>query len=231
MEYRKEDKYLLSAIESVSIQERLKYLLHLDSNVFFDDCYSVRSIYFDSYDNSYFYANQNGVDSRFKIRIRIYNCNDCYIKLEIKYKEKGYTKKDFCLINKTLCNKLINGEYLDILDCKNNKVLNKVYLEQRMHRITPKIIVDYDRVAYVSDVGNLRITFDDNIKVSKYVRDFFDKNLSLMPLLENNMKIMEIKYNNLIPKYILDVMNLGNMNNVSFSKYCLSRLMFKEEIL
>ena len=42
---------------------------------------------------------------------------------------------------------------------------------------------------------------------------------------------MEIKYDKIIPRFILESMELGKMNNSSFSKYYLSRLKFMDEVL
>lgn len=231
MSYRREDKYLINNIDRKSVECRIKHFMSIDDNSKDNFSYNVRSVYFDDYNNSCFFANRDGLDKRFKVRIRIYNKSDKLIKLEVKYKENGYTKKDFCLISKELCFKMIRGDLLTINECNHNKVLNKVYLEQHLHRLVPKVIVEYDRVAYVSRIGNTRITFDSNIKVSKKVEQFFYDNISSIPLLEEKIDVMEIKYDKIIPRFILESMELGKMNNSSFSKYYLSRLKFMEEVL
>lgn len=173
---------------------------------------------------------KHGLNERLKIRIRIYNKSAECIKLEIKYKLNGFTKKESCRISKELCDKLIKGEFLNIEEC-DNKVLNKLYLEQKMRMVKPKLIVEYDRTAYVYAAGNVRVTFDQNIRTSKYLEKFFDDNLFSVPLLEANQEILEVKYDEFLPTYIFDTLELNKLNRTAFSKYAVSRNVLKEEVI
>lgn len=231
MKYRVEMKHLIKKSDFVILENRLKNVMKLDEHVKKGNSYNVRSIYFDTYDNDYFYKKKNGVNSRFKIRIRIYDKSSKVIKLEIKYKKDSYIKKDTCLISKEICNKLISGAFLNIDECRNNKVLYKVYLEQHLKKLQPKIIVEYDRVAYTSFLGNTRITFDRNIKVSKNIERFFLDDIFSIPILSYNPIVLEVKYDEFIPDHIMQLMELNTLRQVSFSKYYLSRLKFKEDVL
>lgn len=229
MEYRNELKYFASNHELVILDYRLQNLLKLDSNAK-NKIYNIRSIYFDSYDNKCFYENEAGIDERFKIRIRMYNKSFDDIKLEIKYKKNGLSKKESCLINKELCKKLIDGKSLDYNECIN-KALKKLYIEQKTKGFKPKIIVEYDRLAYIDYVGNTRITFDTNIRASSSINRFFDENIFARPIMPIDTHILEIKYNEILPDYVLKELESIKLKRTSFSKYYLSRLEFKEEIL
>lgn len=229
MEYRNELKYIVGNNNLTIFDYRLKNLLQLDTKAK-SKLYNIRSIYFDSYNNKCFYENDSGINERFKIRIRMYNRSENDIKLEIKYKKNGLSKKEFCLISRQLCQKLIDGKLLDYQEC-TNKALKKLYIEQRVNCFKAKIIVEYDRVAYVDNVGNTRITFDTNIRASNSVNRFFEKNIFSRPIMETNKHILEIKYDDILPNYILKELELNKLKRVSFSKYYLARLEFKEEVL
>ena len=229
MVYRSELKYFIDSNDLVILDGKLKNIMGLDSTAKFKK-YNVRSIYFDSYNNKCFYENEDGVNERFKIRIRIYNRSTNDIKLEIKYKKNGFAHKESVLIDKKMCEKLINGFKLNYKEC-NNTILRKLYLEQQMHLFLPKIMVEYDRIAYVDKIGNTRVTFDTNIRASKYVKSFFDSPVYAKPIMPINMHILEIKYNELFPDYIAKQLQSVHIERTSFSKYYLSRIAFKEEVL
>lgn len=229
MEYRNELKYIVTDKDLVVLDTRFKSLFRLDPSAK-GKIYNIRSIYFDSYDNKCFYENESGIDERFKIRIRIYNRSTTDIKLEIKYKKNGFSKKETCLISRELCEKLISGKRLEYNECVN-KALRKLYIEQNMSIFKPKILVEYDRVAYVDSVGNTRITFDTNIRATNHLDKLFDKNIYARPILEKNMHILEIKYDGILPDYVSKEIEMIHLERTSFSKYYLSRIAFKEEIL
>ena len=229
MEYRKELKYLVKSNDFDIIKSRINNVMFLDKNSN-NGFYTIRSIYFDDYYNTFYNDNDIGINDRYKIRIRIYNGDDKIIKLEIKYKKDGLTKKESTLISKDLCLRIMGGEQLDISDC-NDKVLYKLYLEQKMYLLVPKIIVEYDREAYVNPIGNVRVTFDKNIRVSKHIERFFEENLYSVPILELNKHVLEVKYDELIPDYISSLLELNTLSQTSFSKYYLSRISMKEEVL
>ncbi len=231
MEYRRELKYIVKSSDLAILEQRMNTVMKLDKNVFDGNAYNIRSIYFDNYYNEYFYDNEDGVNERLKIRMRIYNRSDSIIKLEIKYKNNGVTKKEACCISRAVCDKLIRGEKLNITDCKNNKVLNKIYIEEHTKLLKPKVIVEYERRAYVDYIGNVRITFDTNIRASKYIDRFFEEDIYAAPILETGAHVLEVKYDELLPDYISGSIELNTLEQTAFSKYYLSRLRFEEEII
>lgn len=229
MEFRSESKFMVSRKDLLILKYKLKNVMPYDSYCN-GKTYNVRTIYFDSIDNKCFYDNADGLDQRYKLRIRMYNRSINDIKLECKYKEMGNTKKVYCKINKKLCDKLLNGEQLCYSEC-NNQVLRKLYIEQKINNFVPKIIIEYDRLAFAEKTGNVRITFDTNIRTSRYLNRFYESNIYARPLLEPNIDILEIKYDELLPDYIKRIVDNGQLSKTSFSKYYLSRLMFEEELI
>lgn len=76
------------------------------------------------------YDNINGNNPREKFRIRIYNADLSYIRLELKRKENGKTKKSSCRIDERLCLQMIQGIPLRI-DAIDSEVYRKFCLWQR----------------------------------------------------------------------------------------------------
>lgn len=225
MEYRNELKFIVNEYEIEILNSRLKNILSYDKNVSSNNSYNIRSIYFDDYNDRYLHENESGSNNRFKVRIRIYNGSDSMIKLEIKHKLNGMTKKESCNISRGLFISLIKGEQLNYADLKDDKVLRRFFLEYNMSYLRPKVLVEYDRSAFVYAVGNVRITFDRNIRASYRFDRFFDENTYAMPVLESGKHILEVKYDEILPDHISQQLELNNLMQTAFSKYYISRVM------
>lgn len=88
--------------------------------------------------------------------------------------------------------------------------------------LRPKIIVAYERKAYVYEPGNVRITFDRNIRTSRQVADFGTQMISYDPLHDINA-VLEIKYDEFLPGFLLQLLELNFLQQTAYSKYQLCR--------
>ena len=79
--FRHELKYLISSAEVTMLRTRLSGLISLDAHAK-NGHYTIRSLYFDDYDDRCLLENENGTDPREKFRIRIYNGSAERISLE-----------------------------------------------------------------------------------------------------------------------------------------------------
>ncbi len=224
MEYRNEWKYICSEFQLKMIEHLLSPIMQKDNHASIDGSYTIRSVYFDDVYDSFVEENESGIDRRFKIRIRIYNGSSQFIRCEVKYKEYGMTKKESCLITKESCEKLIRNEHLTWEEAKNNKVLSLIYLWQNTKLLRAKVIVEYDRHVFISVAGNVRITFDRNIRCSNNVDRFFEENIYAVPILELNQHVLEVKFDEFLPDVISNVLQRCELSQTSFSKYYLSRV-------
>ena len=224
MEYRNELKFISTASQLEILKPRLLSVMepdpHMDENL----QYNIRSVYFDDWQDSCMYENEAGFNDRMKVRIRIYNGSDSVIKLELKYKLNGLTKKRSATISRELCDKLIRGEKIALSETQGNAVLNLLYVYMQTKLLVPKVIVEYDRTVFINQFGNVRITFDKNIRCSADVERFFEENIMPLPVLETGLHVLEVKYDELLPDYIGNVINTGSLSQTAFSKYYLSRL-------
>ena len=222
MKYRHEFKYFISAGEIEILKPRIAAVAPLDAHVGERGRYTIRSLYFDNYADRCYYENESGTDPREKFRIRIYNASAARIRLECKRKERGKTLKTSCAISEEQCRLLMRGEIpLDVGE--EQTVLRKIAQLMATERFEPKIIVEYERVPYVYPVGNVRITFDTEIRSSPQISAFLDKNPATRPILRTGQHILEVKYDELLPDFIRNVLELGTLRQTAFSKYYLCR--------
>lgn len=187
------------------------------------DCYEIRSVYFDDLADSCMEENDAGVDQRKKYRIRTYGAADGPLKLEIKEKNRNMTKKTGCTITgEEYAAIMAGGQQMPF---GSRAACNQLLLQQRMAKMAPKIIIAYERTAFVHPVGNVRITFDRNIMASRCLDSFFDPHISgLIPILPAGMHVLEVKYDELLPDFIAQQLEIGKLRQTAFSKYYLGRL-------
>ena len=219
--YRNEWKYLIDTAQKELICQRLEPLMTLDKHAT-NGGYMLRSLYFDDRSDSCMEENDAGVDLRRKFRIRVYDPAQQNMHLEIKEKIHGFTRKSACTITRDECLQLMGSDILPGFD--HRKQLNALKLEMRTAQMQPKAIISYDRSAFVSPLGNVRITFDRNIQISTQCHAFLQDTLpGAISLLPAGLHVLEVKYDELIPDYLLQLIQSIHPQRTAFSKYYLGR--------
>lgn len=225
-EIRHELKYFINEHEYLYLRTRLKDGLMVDKNGDEKNTYHIRSLYFDDIYDTAYKEKEMGVQFRKKYRIRIYNLNDNVIKLERKNKYGSYINKDAATLTKSEFYKILNKDY-DFLLESNNGLLRDFYVECKSNLMAPKIIVDYDREAYILPMGNVRITFDKQLRAGINSFDIFDKNVITKRIYEEPIMIMEIKYDSFLPEHVKNLIQICSHNISAASKYVLCRKVIK----
>ena len=82
--FRHEEKFFISTASARMLQGRLRAALGRDGHAGEDGRYFIRSLYFDDYQQSGLFDKIEGVEKREKYRIRFYDMDDRYIRLELK---------------------------------------------------------------------------------------------------------------------------------------------------
>ncbi len=221
MDYRHELKFLVSDIDLEIIRYRLLPLMDLDTNQN-GSLYLIRSLYFDDLNDSFKRESEDGIDNRSKYRIRLYNGDDSFIRLEKKTKLHGMTRKESAVLSRDECLQYMGGRCPSIRN-DDHQIKKELYCLEKMRGMYPKSIVEYERTAFVEKKGNVRITFDRNLSGSGKVDSFLDKAITTTPLLPKGQHILEVKYDELLPQYIARVLQIGTLHQISFSKYYYSR--------
>ena len=224
---RHELKYYLNEIQSDSALHQLSKLMDMDINCNRLEGYKVRSLYFDSIDDECLYQKQSGHLLRKKIRLRTYGDDvNNIVKFEIKRKHGQIVKKDAATISKEDAREVCLGNYAILLD-KNNSILNEIYTTFVTKLYKPKVIVEYKRVAFVSPVSNIRVTFDQDLRSNINHLDLFSSVKEMMPVIIEGKQILEIKYDDFFPGYLRNVLSAYSSERMAISKYTLARRFHK----
>lgn len=220
---RHEYKHYVNIGDYYILKSKLSAFMIKDPNANRNGRYFIRSLYFDNEDNKILLEKLDGIDNRDKYRIRIYNKSDNIIHLEKKSKRNGRCFKTSVNLTKAECQNILKGN-ISWLKESNSELLRQLHIQMELNRLKPKTIVDYDREAYIYEPGNIRITFDSDVRTGIYNTDIFDSNISTVPISQNCNIILEVKYDQYLPQTIANIVQLGNRRNLSVSKYILCRI-------
>lgn len=220
--YRHELKFKISNSAAEVLKQKLSLILNKDKNAFYEDgSYLIKSLYFDDIESNSYYEKMDGVLYRKKYRIRMYNDNDSFIRLEKKMKHNNFTAKDQMLISKDIYCKILDGKINEIENPEG--LLLEFINEIRTNKLIPSIIVGYHRIAFTYPISEVRITFDSQISSGRYNYDLFDNNMPTYVVDEKGKQVLEVKFNEVMPLHIAKILNDIPSCREAVSKFAICR--------
>src|SRR5699024_9409389 len=146
-------KYSINQADDHIVASRLRKLFHHDAFAKTDGTYRVSSLYFDTPNDKALRQKIDGVSEREKFRLRYYNNDLSFIRLEKKIKKGKVNAKFNTLITKDQGEKLIRGERSFLLK-SDDELMIELYSKMKGQLLKPKSIVTYDREAFHYVPGN-----------------------------------------------------------------------------
>ena len=215
---RHELKYFITPAEMTVLRSVLTPVMQLDPNGDENNEYHIRSLYFDTINDDALTEKIAGVGNRKKYRIRIYNFKDKVIKLECKSKYGDLISKQSVTIPRDLAEQLIAGDP-EGLQRMRHPLLHDVYREMKTRLLRPAVIVDYVREAYIHPAEDVRITFDKQLRTGFYSKDIFNPSIPTYPVFDDQVEILEVKFNEFLPTYIQAILSGVTAQRSAISKY------------
>ena len=219
--YRHEWKHELNRLDLLAIRPRLQAVMEPDPHAA-DGRYFIRSLYFDNGDDKALREKIDGVNRREKFRIRYYNLDPSVIHLEKKSKLNGLGTKDSVSLTWAEAQSVVNGD-LEWMDCADRPLVQELYRKMRYQGLRPKTIVDYTREPFVYAPGNVRVTFDYDIRTGLDSTDFLNPACPTVPAGDAPV-ILEVKWDAFLPDIIRDAVRVPGRRAAAFSKYAQCRL-------
>lgn len=231
---RYELKYLipLELVEPISQYAEMYCDMDYYSKIEPDHFYLINSLYFDSDDFAIFnYKQQKRMDS-LNLRVRSYGSNPVppYF-FEIKKKYNKIVKKNrakvYCDNIEKFIDELKNGDQQS-LSAETQKTLDEFFYWQYSFQATPKVLTQYRRKAYISNVDDYaRVTFDKNLRYypeeswSVHPVDHKMTNYDNALLFDcpESMVILELKATTRVPYWIIDLVRYFGLSQDSISKF------------
>lgn len=219
MEFRHEWKHEISPFDRILLRQRLGAVMQPDPHAP-DGRYHIRSLYFDDFADTALREKLDGVCRREKFRLRLYNGDTGFIRLEKKTKQGGLGNKQSVRLSEEEARRLLDGDTDWI--CGDRPLLME--LREKMKKgLRPKTIVDYTREAFVFPAGNVRVTLDYDIRTGLGGTDFLDKDCLTVPA-KGDPAVLEVKWDEFLPTVIRHVVQTEGRRTAAFSKYALCRM-------
>lgn len=224
---RHELKYFISFRDYYELRTRAMVFMRHDEHGK-EGKYFIRSLYFDDIMLSDYNQKMDGWNRRRKYRIRIYDLSDGIIKFEIKDKFDSCISKVSDIISVDEYYSIVQGDFSFVSDMifsnsdnGGRRALRMAFIDNACRILSPQVVVDYDREVFICDEGNVRMTFDMNLRAGLASEDIFDPELVTVPAYEEGCMILEVKYDDYLPEYIKKLLKpLGRWQS-SQSKYAM----------
>ena len=219
--YRHEWKHVLSYLDLLTIRTRLRAVAQSDPHAV-DGKYHIRSLYLDNLDDMALREKIDGVNMREKFRIRYYNGDTSFIHLEKKSKRNGLGTKYHARISAEEAQAIVDGNIDWMLDC-DRPLVQELYCKMHSQGLAPKTIVDYIREPFVYRPGNVRVTFDYNLRTGLTATDFLNPSCVTIPAGDAPI-LLEVKWDDYLPSIIKDCVQTPGRRVTAFSKYAQCRI-------
>jgi len=219
--YRHEWKHEISNADLLAIRQRLRAVAESDPHAA-NGCYLIRSLYFDNAEDKALREKIDGVNLREKFRIRFYNGDTSVIHLEKKSKRAGLGTKYSADLTRDEAQKIVDGD-LDWMMSSGRDLVQELYCKMRYQGLRPKTIVDYTREPFIYRPGNVRVTFDYDIRTGLQCTDFLNPDCVTVPAGDAPI-LLEVKWDAFLPDIIRDAVQTPGRRVEAFSKYAQCRI-------
>ena len=220
--YRHEWKHEINRSDMLCIRQRLRAVAKPDPHTV-DGKYLIRSLYFDNPGDKALREKLNGVNMREKFRIRYYNGDPSdMLKLEKKSKRNGLGTKYSAPLTPEQAQRMIDGDIQWML-ISPHSLIQELYCKMSYQGLRPKTIVEYIREPFIYGPGNVRVTFDYDLRRGMAVDDFLSPDVLTIPA-GSDAIIMEVKWDEYLPAIIRDVVQMPGRRMSAFSKYAQCRI-------
>lgn len=153
------------------------------------------------------------------------NNNDdlSHIKLEKKVKDNGLCKKFSARLTEEECRRILAGDTEWMMD-HPKALVQELYVKMKSGPLRPKVLVSYVREPYVYAPGNVRVTFDSQLRTGGLHRKFLEPSVQDISATDTpDTMLMEVKYDDYLPEIIGKLVQTKGSRVQAFSKYRVCR--------
>ena len=221
MNFRHEWKHAIRYSDLLALRVRLAALLDRDPHAV-DGRYCIRSLYFDNLADKALREKLDGVNTREKFRIRLYNGDCSYILLEKKSKIHGLCSKAQAVMTMEETQAALAREP-ERLSHSSSPLVQELGRKMCTQGLRPKTIVDYTREPFIYGAGNVRVTLDYDIRTGLGCTDLLDPDCITVPA-RDAPAILEVKWDTFLPALVRDAVQVPGTHTSAFSKYAACRI-------
>ena len=214
VKYRYELKYFMNTHTAIVLKHRLSAVMSPDKHS--GGIYQVNNLYLDDFYDSCYNGKVLSSYSRDKYRARFYNGDLSFIRFENKHKDGEMSYKTSVMMNEEEYKSLALGD-MDFILRSMHPLWQKVATLHRLRRLRPAAAFTYTREAYVFKPGNVRVTFDSNLRSGNMIPEPYAGD----PPGAGGM--LEVKFDRFLPSVIKEMLDGLPLIQTAVSKYNYSR--------
>lgn len=224
---RYEYKYVIDHRQCVDFCRDLEPFTRPDPHCTDELGYGVRSLYWDSPERTFFWEKIEGFKDRRKLRFRRYPASD-QVFIEIKQRtdrtiQKRRTRwpldRTLAVFGPHTSEKSEDSELTD--EERNDPVVREALVLCRMHNLQPAAWITYRRRAlFAIHESDLRITVDRRLRYETQDLDLERPPEEGKCLLDPNRAVLEIKFNDRVPRWLCRLLEEHGIELSRMSKYC-----------
>ena len=222
MRYRNEIKHVITPADRAAICASMRAVARLDPHAGDKGFYHIRSLYFDNLADKALREKLDGVSRREKFRIRYYDGDTSLIHLEKKVKQGGLGYKLTEPITADEARRIVSGD-VAWMAVSGRALLIELYAKMKSQGLRPRTIVDYDRIPFVYEPGNVRVTIDYNIRTGLTCTDFLNPSCVTIPAGDAPI-LLEVKWDDFLPTPIRHAVQVKGRRAAAYSKYAACRI-------
>lgn len=224
---RYEKKFVLTHEKRRRLLAAMQPYLRTDANTGLDSFYPVVSLYYDNRERDFYWERFRNLDSRRKLRVRIYGSRSGGIPptsvIEVKHKYEGRGVKRRALVPLEAALELGRGRMPALeLPFADLKVAREITTMVNHRRLEPVCVMRYERQAFAGtdEETDLRVTFDAGIRyrLDRLSPEVDDEDFDGR-VIDDQTSVMEVKFTGAIPYWMSLLLGRFNCLPVSFSKY------------
>ncbi len=221
MKLRHELKHLITPGEDLLLTGNLSKLFPHDKHADSHGSYRVSSLYFDTPSDQALREKLDGVNNREKFRIRYYDDDLSFLRLEKKVKVNGLGCKFSAPLTKEQVECILQGDIAFLME-SGEPLLQELYHKMQGKLLRPRTIVTYDREAFLYTPGNVRITLDRSLRTATNPEHFLHPLAFHLPM-HDGMHVLEVKWDNFLPEVVQLAVQLPQCRTSAYSKYAVCR--------
>lgn len=214
MQYRHELKFFMNVHTSLILKGRVSSVMRPDTHS--GGKYTVNNLYLDDLYDSFYYEKLAGSFSRDKYRLRFYNNDLSFIRLERKHKDGELSYKESVAVTEEEYRSAARGDLNFALDSRE-PLWERVATLHRLRRLRPTTVYSYTREAYIYEPGNVRVTFDSEIRPDAPGQP------SARGAPPGAGGMLEVKFDSFLPNVIQSLLSGLPLARTEMSKYCYAR--------
>jgi len=189
-----------------------------------DNCYPVASLYLDTVDFKFYQQVRAGEKVRFKLRVRSYSDDSqSPVFLELKRKNNSVLSKQRVSVSRERAAMILNRSNEISGTTGDGKDLHFFINHVQLTGARPVIRIRYRREAYESRLQEpVRLTIDTNVQYSSTHNPVFTYSSGMWKSTPIDGAIIEIKFTEMFPGWIADLIRTFSLIQQPVPKYGLS---------